>query len=192
MKIRYNSPVVLTFTFICIAAMIISNLTDGKSTAFLFALPPSLDYSNPLSYLRIWSHIIGHSGWPHLIGNFSMILLLGPLLEEKYGSWPLLIMMLITAVITAILNTLFFSNGLLGASGIVFMFILLSSFSGIREGEIPLTFVLIAILYFGQEIMLSFRADRVSQFAHILGGLTGSIFGFMTSSDRQSERDLTN
>ena len=45
-------------------------------------------------------------------------------------------MMIITAVITGILNTFFFPTGLLGASGIVFMFILLSSFSGIKEGEV--------------------------------------------------------
>lgn len=186
MKIRYNSPVVLTFTIVCIAAMLISQLTNGKSTQLVFTLPSTLNFYDPLSYIRIWSHIIGHADWQHLVGNFSMILLLGPLLEEKYGSLPLLLMMIITAVITAILNTLFFSSGLLGASGIVFMFILLSSFSGIKEGEIPLTFVLIAILYFGQEIILSFRSDNVSQFGHILGGLSGSMFGFLTSSDRKT------
>ena len=89
MKIRYNSPVVLTFTFLCIGAMLLSQLTDGKSTGYLFTLYPSFNFSDPLSYIRIWSHIIGHGNWQHLIGNFSMILLLGPLLEEKYGSGPL-------------------------------------------------------------------------------------------------------
>tara|TARA_Y100000589_G_scaffold60615_1_gene51506 strand:- start:413 stop:916 length:504 start_codon:yes stop_codon:yes gene_type:complete len=161
--------------------MLLSQLTNGQSTSLLFTLYPTFNFSDPLSYVRIWSHIIGHGSWQHLIGNFSMILLLGPLLEEKYGSGPLLIMMLITAVITGILNTAFFTSGLLGASGIVFMFILLSSFSGIREGEIPLTFVMIAVLYFGQELVLSLRDDNVSQFGHILGGLTGSLFGYHSS-----------
>ena len=116
-----------------------------------------------------------------------MILLLGPLLEEKYGSGPLLLMMLVTAVITGILNTFLFTSGLLGASGIVFMFILLSSFSGIREGEIPLTFVMIAVLYFGQELIMSFQNDNVSQFGHILGGLAGSLFGYNTSPSNKIE-----
>ncbi len=187
MKIRYNSPVVLTFTFICIGAMLLSQMTDGKSTQYLFTLYPTFDFSDPFSYFRIWSHIIGHGNWPHLIGNFSMILLLGPLLEEKYGSGPLLIMMIITAVITGILNSFFFTTGLLGASGIVFMFILLSSFSGIKEGEIPLTFVMIAIMYFGQELVLSFKDDNVSQFGHILGGLSGSLFGYISSPSNRVE-----
>lgn len=181
MKIRYNSPVVLTFTFICIAAMLLSQLTEGKSTSYLFTLYPSFNFSDPFSYVRIWSHIIGHGSWQHLIGNFSMILLLGPLLEEKYGSGPLLLMMIITAVITGILNTFLFSTGLLGASGIVFMFILLSSFSGIKEGEVPLTFLMIAIMYFGQELVLSLKEDNISQFGHILGGLSGSLFGYISS-----------
>ena len=181
MKIRYNSPVVLTFTFLCIGAMLLSQLTDGKSTGYLFTLYPSFNFSDPLSYIRIWSHIIGHGNWQHLIGNFSMILLLGPLLEEKYGSGPLLLMMIITAIITGILNTFFFPTGLLGASGIVFMFILLSSFSGIKEGEVPLTFLMIAIMYFGQELVLSLKDDNVSQFGHILGGLSGSLFGYISA-----------
>ncbi len=187
MKIRYNSPVVLTFTFLCIGAMLLSQMTGGQSTSILFTLYPTFDFSDPLSYVRIWSHIIGHGSWQHLVGNFSMILLLGPLLEEKYGSGPLLLMMLITAVITGILNTFLFTSGLLGASGIVFMFILLSSFSGIREGEIPLTFVLIAVLYFGQELIMSFQNDNVSQFGHILGGLAGSLFGYHSSPSDKIE-----
>ena len=61
------------------------------------------------------------------------------------------------------------------------MFILLSSFSGIKEGEVPLTFLMIAIMYFGQELVLSFKDDNVSQFGHILGGLSGSLFGYISA-----------
>jgi len=86
--------------------------------------------------------------------------------------------MLITAFVTGLLNTIFFSTGLLGASGIVFMLILLASFANIRDGEIPLTFVIVAALYLGQELVNSFKPDNVSQFAHILGGLAGAVFGF--------------
>jgi membrane associated rhomboid family serine protease len=98
--------------------------------------------------------------------------------EEKYGSKRLLIMILLTALVTGILNILFFNTGLLGASGIVFMLILLSSFTNVRNGEIPITFILVAFLFLGKEVLESIQNDNISQFAHIIGGICGSIFGF--------------
>jgi len=113
------------------------------------------------------------------MGNFAFVLLLGPILEEKYGSGSLLFMMLITAFVTGLLNVLVMNTGLLGASGIVFMMILLVSFTNIRSGEIPLTFILIVALYLTREIVNAVRQDTISQFAHIVGGICGSLFGFM-------------
>ncbi len=178
MSIRYNSPVILTYALICAAVMLLSNLTKGYFTQAFFTALPSMSFLNPLTYFRLFSHAIGHADWTHLISNFSYILLIGPLLEEKYGSMAILVKMLITAFVTGLLNTIFFSTGLLGASGIVFMLILLASFANIRDGEIPLTFVIVAALYLGQELVNSFKPDNVSQFAHILGGLAGAVFGF--------------
>jgi membrane associated rhomboid family serine protease len=59
------------------------------------------------------------------------------------------------------------------------MFILLVSFTNSKSGEIPITFILIAILFIGKEIIQSLANDQVSQFAHIIGGLCGSVFGFI-------------
>ena len=68
--------------------------------------------------------------------------------------------------------------GLLGASGVVFMFILLSSVTNARRGRIPLTFVLVVLLFLGQEVWNGLTQDNVSQFAHVIGGLCGAAFGF--------------
>jgi membrane associated rhomboid family serine protease len=122
---------------------------------------------------------MGHVNWSHLNSNFTLILLIGPMLEEYYGSADLLIMIIITAIATGVLNVLFFSTGLLGASGVVFMMILLSSFTNFSKGEIPLTFILVMILYIGVELYNSLNSDSISQFAHIIGGLCGSLFGFL-------------
>jgi membrane associated rhomboid family serine protease len=122
---------------------------------------------------------MGHVDWAHLMTNFAFILLLGPILEEKYGSSGLFFMMLLTALATGILNVLLMSTGLLGASGIVFMMILLVSFTNIRSGDIPLTFILVVALYLTREIIASVREDSISQFAHIVGGVCGSLFGFI-------------
>ena len=120
----------------------------------------------------------------HLIGNFAFILLLGPILEEKYSSTSLFGMMLATAFITGLLNALFSPAYLLGASGIVFMMILLASFTNIRDGDIPLTFILVVALYIIREVITSFQTDSIAQFAHIAGGACGSLFGFIRPKKR--------
>jgi membrane associated rhomboid family serine protease len=184
MKIEYNSPVILTYTLICVLVMLLSNFL-GENFLSLFVLNPHGSFSDPLTYFRMISHIAGHVNWQHLVGNFALILLIGPILEEKYGSSNLLILILFTGLLTGILQMVFFSEGLLGASGIVFMLIMLSSFANFKAGTIPLTFILIAILYVGQEVYTSFQNDNISQFAHIIGGVCGGIFGFILAGNRK-------
>jgi membrane associated rhomboid family serine protease len=130
--------------------------------------------------------VIGHSGWSHLVSNFSSILLIGPILEENYGSAALFVMIVITALITGVLNILFFATGLRGASGIVFMMILLASFTNFNKGEIPLTFILVLVIYLGREVFESFSSNNISEFAHIVGGFCGSLFGFFKPSKRNA------
>jgi len=180
MKITYNSPVILTYALIATTIMFIDDFILGQGfTHTFFSVSPQSNFTNPIAFLTLVTHTIGHANWPHLVGNFTFILLLGPLIEEKYGSHLLLIMMFITAFVTGILNVTLFSTGLLGASGIVFMLILLSSMTNFKSGTIPLTFILIVTLFIGKEVITSLQADNISQFAHIIGGIFGAVFGFV-------------
>jgi membrane associated rhomboid family serine protease len=138
----------------------------------------SMNVLNVLDYFRLFSHVIGHGDAQHLVNNFVFILLLGPILEEKYGSRALLYMIMLTAFITGVLNIILFDTGLMGASGIVFMMILLSSIVNVRSGHIPLTFILVVVVFIGQELLNIFNDDKISQFAHIAGGICGAVFGF--------------
>lgn len=187
MKITYNAPVTLSYALVSTAVLLISQLTGSAPFAGLFAVGGTMNLLSPVDYVRLVTHVIGHAGWAHLVSNFAFILLLGPILEEKYGSGTLLVMMLVTAVATGVLNVVLFSTGLLGASGIVFMMILLVSFANFRKGEIPLTFILVVLLYLTREVFTAFQEDSVSQFAHVVGGLCGSVFGFMRTDRRPSE-----
>jgi membrane associated rhomboid family serine protease len=152
-----------------------------KDLNFNWFMVPGKGNFSPSSF-RNWvtllSHAAGHSGWSHLFSNFSLILLIGPMLEESYGSLALLAMIAITALITGVLNVLLFLDPLYGASGVVFMMILLASFTNFSRGEIPLTFILVVILYLGDQLLKSFSPDKISHFAHIAGGFCGSLFGF--------------
>lgn len=178
MSIKYNSPVILTFALICSAVFFADQLLIGNLMHY-FSVGSSVNWTNPASVFSLFSHVIGHGSIEHLLGNMTFILLLGPIVEEKYGSKFTLFMIALTAFITGILNIALFNTGLLGASGIVFMLILLVSFTNVKGGQIPLTFILVTVLFIGKEVMHSLQADQVSQFAHIIGGVCGSIFGFM-------------
>jgi len=109
------------------------------------------------------------------------LLLLGPMLEEKHGSKELIEVISITAVITGIVNYIFFWNvGLCGASGVVFAFIILASFTGFKEGEIPLTFILVAAIFIGQQVYEGIAVhDDISNMAHIVGGIVGAVIGYL-------------
>jgi membrane associated rhomboid family serine protease len=180
-KIKYNAPVTLTFAFVCVIVLVLNQTLIKNLTLSWFAVGGrgSFHFRSFHSWITLFTHIIGHAGWNHLISNFSFILLIGPILELTYGSLPLLFMIGVTALVTGALNSLFFPAMLLGASGVVFMMILLASFTNFKKGEIPLTFILILVLYIGQELFSFFRSDNISQFAHIAGGFCGSLFGFL-------------
>lgn len=181
MRIRYNAPVTLTFALICAAVLGIEQISGTHIIENYFSVPGvgAMNWGNLLQWPRLFLHVIGHASWTHLISNFAFILLLGPILEEKYGSGALLFMMFVTGLVTGVLNALIFPTGLLGASGIVFMMILLVSFTNIGKGEIPLTFIFVVVLYLAREVVDAVHADNISQFAHIVGGIFGSIFGFV-------------
>ena len=178
-KIKFNSPVILVFVALCFIAMVLSILTGGVMDGLLFATYHS-SLKDPLTYVRFFTHVLGHVDWTHLIGNMMYILLLGPLLEERYGGKKILMVILLTALATGLVNYFLFPGvALCGASGICFAFILMASFTGFRNGQIPVTFILVAILYLGQEIYQGiFVSDNISNTAHLIGGLIGSVIGY--------------
>ena len=185
-KIVLNSPVVLTFTLICVIALIVGAITKGSSTRLIFSVYRS-SLRSPMTYVRFFGHVFGHANLSHLAGNLMMILVIGPMLEERYGSGSMVVMILLTALVTGVIHFIFFtSSALLGASGVVFAMILLASMTGIRDREIPLTFILVTVLYLGQQIYEGiFVPDNVSQLTHIIGGIVGAVFGYLVNRKRR-------
>ena len=174
---QYNSVLILTMFAISVGALILKKITNGKSDKLLFSSYRSA-LLNPLTYLRFFTHILGHSNWEHLINNYIIILLVGPMIEEKYGTMDLLLMILITAFVVGLFNFIRGGIKLKGSSCIVFMLIVLSSFSNIQAGKIPITFILIFIFYVFREIKDLKADDGISHTGHIIGALCGAVFGF--------------
>ena len=186
-RLSFNAPAVLGFTGICVIAQLMNMLTGGASNRVVFSVYGA-PLTDPLTYVRCVCHVFGHASWDHLIGNIMYILILGPMIEEKYGTANTVLIILITAAVTGVVNMVFFpSVGLLGASGVVFAFILIASITVRQDNTIPVTFILVAVLYIGQQIWQGiFVRDNISQMAHIVGGIVGSCLGFVMNRQKKS------
>lgn len=184
-KISINSPVILGFFGICLVALILSFLTGGFTNILLFSVYRS-SLISPFTYFRFIGHIFGHAGWAHFFGNMTLILVLGPLLEEKYGSVNIACVIFFTGLITGLVHFILFPHlQLLGASGVVFAFILLSSFVSMKKGEIPFTLILVTLIYIGGEVYNGiFVSDNVSNLTHILGGGVGAGCGYVMNKSK--------
>ena len=177
-KLQYNSPVVLTFALLSLAVLWLDGLTGGKSTHALFSVYRS-SFADLGTYPRFFLHVLGQGSYSHYIVNMMFILVVGPPLEEKYGSRPLFWAIFLTALISGMVHWLFFpGSALMGASGIVFMMIVMSSLAGMKDGWIPITLILVFILYVGGEIISGITLkDNISQLTHIIGGVCGALLG---------------
>lgn len=176
-KISFNAPVTLSFTIICLIVVILGALTHNATTYSLFTIYRT-SFLDPLLYVRLFTHVLGHIDFSHFANNMTLFLLTAPLLEEKYGSKRLLFIILFVAFITGLINIIFTNNSLLGASGVVFAFIILSSITG-NDSGIPLTLIIVATIYLSNEIYAAITvSDTISQLTHIIGGICGAFVGF--------------
>ena len=182
--IDLNSPVILWLTLIALMVLIIDLVTPLDMVMLFGARRTSL--LDPMQYVRLFTHVLVHSGVSHYVANFMMILAIGPMVEEKYGSGRLLLITVITAFVTGIVKIIFFPGVVLvGASGIVFMLILMASFTNIQQGKLPVTVLLVTLLYIGNEVILGlFTSDNISRISHIIGGICGGLFGVVIHADK--------
>ncbi len=176
--IQYNAPTTLNFALVSFLVLVLHLATRGDSTAKLFCVYRS-PLTDLLTYPRFFTHVLGHSSFAHFSGNITLMLVVGPTLEERYGSRTMLLAIVFTAFISGVLQWILFpGTALLGASGIVFMMILMASLGGMRSGGIPLTLILVFAIYVGQEIVSAVTAtDNISHLTHIIGGICGAVIG---------------
>lgn len=176
-KITFNSPVILSFVLASGIVLAAGFLTGGVITQKFFCVYKG-SFTDPLFYLRLFTHVLGHASWSHYSNNMILILLVGPMLEEKYGSGKLAAIIAAVALITGVVHIFLPSDtALMGASGIVFAFILLSSVTGTSKG-IPLTTIIVAVIYISQQMYEGFTSvNNVSYLTHIIGGSIGAVCG---------------
>lgn len=179
-RIKYNAPVSLTFIILSSLVLFINTHVNSFLISDWFTADGtiSFNYSDPISYVKFITHLLGHTDINHFAGNAIYLILLGPILEEKYKSWTLLSLILITAIVSGLINALFIDTYMLGASGVVYLFIVLVSFTNIEKGEFPLSVVVVLGFYIYKEISRVDSGD-ISVVTHTVGAVIGLLFGLI-------------
>jgi GlpG protein len=178
MKITFQSKGTLYLSLFCVLGAFVVMTMSKSSVSHLFILNGDAQFDDWKWYVSLLAYVFGDASFEKLLGNMSLLLILGPIIELKFGTQRFVWMSIITAVITGLLHTLLWDNQLLGFSGLVFMYIVLSTLLNIRNREIPFTFILVIVLYFGMEILSSLKETQISHFAHLFGGAMGAFWGF--------------
>jgi len=130
----------------------------------------------------------------HLKGNLTHLLLVGPSVEHAFGSNNLIVIILIVAVTSAFAHILVgrSRSHQLGASGVVFAFIILNSLVGAKFGKISVSFVIVAALYLGDELIdFFFARDATSHHAHLVGGIVGGAAGYYIQKQKNDDKMMS-
>lgn len=198
LKVAYDAPVTLTFVIVSAIIFLLNILLakSGKAGGLekIFASPTSqagvLPFipSAPLSYVRLLFYIFGVAagGASLLFTNLILIMLLGPAMEERYGSVIIGIMIFVSALFAGVLNACFCENSLVGAVPLVSMMIFLNAFMSFSKKKFPLSFAAVMVLFVLLQIFSG--AGAVQIIICIAGGLCGSLFAFLTSPKVKAEK----
>lgn len=184
----YDAPVTLTFVIISLLFFIFDSLIlKNKITPLILSSPTTsegtlpFEIKNFLSYLRFFMYSFGGNFSLFYFANLIFILLLGPSIEEKYGSVVIGIMMVVSSVFAGVLNACFRSASMIGATSIVFMLIFLNAFLSFSKKKIPMSFVVVFGVYIVFNVIEPKVNVVVELFINIAGGLCGSLFAFLAS-----------
>ncbi len=163
--------------------VVLSPLTLGFVTLTVlgFALPNHVFGATCSISPGTITHTLIHSSFDHWFNNVSLILLLMPSCEDHFGMSKLFKMICVVATMSWFANALFTNYIPVGASGVVFMLIVLTPFiANAHETTnvmIPVCFVMVFLMFLGKEIYVALtQTDHVSHLCHVVGGIVGAVF----------------
>ncbi|MBE6949690.1 MAG: rhomboid family intramembrane serine protease [Ruminococcaceae bacterium] len=190
MKLKYNSPVVLTYFFASALALALSYVIPEATYIKIFSVYEA-SFADPMAYVRLFMHILGYfKDYTAFISTMLMLLVIGPPLEEKYGSKSIVLAILFTAVTVGLYQMLFVDTPLSGAAVIMFMMIVLASNAGASTGHIPLSLILVILLFVAEGYIDIVINDSATPFSRILGAVCGVLMAiyFTRRQKKQAAR----
>jgi membrane associated rhomboid family serine protease len=189
--IEIDAPFSLIFSLICVLVQSFSFIFGSSFATTYFGVPSlsGFDFLSLLSYFRIISQIFGHSNWQHLSGNITYVLLIGPNCEREFGCYKICVIVFLTAISSSLAHIFFGPRNSiqLGASGVVFMFILLNSLVENKSNHIPLTFICQLGIWCTKEVVahLFDQDGGISHIAHLTGALVGTLSGYYLQQQKE-------
>ena len=211
-RFSYDSPVVISFVLLGVIALAVDSLAlNGKLQELAFTCHAfrkgGFDFKNGFEYLRLFSHIFGSTSWELLLLNSAFLLLLGPSLEEKYGSLLLSLMIVITAFVSGLLMAATGFCTFTGSSCIVFMMILLASLTAFSKKTVEFSWILTFLLYTGYKMVsqagtgtgtnaaaksfADFLILNIPTFIDLAAGIIGSLLAFLLTPKKRGAAKKT-
>ena len=188
LKFEYDSPVMLTFAFITLIIFILDTFVFKGKLKDVWLITPTATggqfpfaFSDFRSIIRLFIHVFGYDQSSVLVCNLIFILLLGPQMEDRYGSVIIGIMIFVSALFSGVLNACFCTNAVSGSEPVVFMLILLWTMMQLSRSKISASAIAVIALFI---TMLVFRKNPngvVGVAVVAAGGLCGSLFAFLAS-----------
>ena len=185
-SVSFDSPVGLVLVILLVVMAIIERLVP--SIDWLFVCPckagnsAAFDYRNVADYFRILLYPFGFSSWNQLTANLVFILLLFPKIESVFGKLFSSMLVLITVAFAGVICVCFSNSVIYGTSGIVCMLLILAIFISADKRQIPLSYILLAVIYFAREIVSIIDTNTIEVFCHFAGSLAGSLVGILSLS----------
>lgn len=200
----FDSPVVILFASLSVAIFLLDVFfPDAKPVEKFFVChgaksSVAFNFKSPLDYLRMFTYAFGCAGWNSFFVNLLAVLLIGPSLEERYGSPILALMIFISVLVGGVLCACISPYEIRGASGIVFMMIVLCSLTTLMKKQILVSWIFVFAFYFWFEFYQDFPAEKISfveilqqkvpVFISLISGICGSLFGFFVAPKKREPK----
>lgn len=167
--VSFDSTLTIGLIFISFVVTLIQEIFIPNFAA-IFATHNKWDWGIVL-------HIFGHSSWQHFLSNTVYIAMLGPSIENKFGTIPLAIMTLLCAAIVGAVSVIT-KSPCYGLSTIAFMWVILNTFQSEDSEGLPFTSLILLVIFVLPEVLAIFtKNDQIAHQNHVLGALIGLAFG---------------
>ena len=196
-KLSYNAPFTITLCAVSLIVFLIDKFAfKGSLMAKAFicrshtgAIP--FDFKNIKDYITLLSHALGNSSISTLLLNMILALILGPVLEERYGSPVMILMSVITTLIAGVLTACLGNTPLSGFQSIVIMMIFLSSLQPFQKKDLQISWIAVIIFYLVMDFIdlsdsnFTTVQKLISPAIELCAGLAGSLFGFLSAPKKK-------
>ncbi len=195
-NLTFDPILILIFIFITVSVFLINRFMPDLNLNTFFTSPTSqkgafpFNFHEPASWCRMVLYIFGTKQL------FSWILLglLGLLIsdqETNYGTFLLLVMMLLSTIFSGVLAACFSTETLTGPYPLIFLLLILKIMNEFKKKTVSLFSIAVAVLYI---VYILFSEEKIESsiiplFIVFAGGLCGSLISLLTIKKSFSKKE---